>query len=86
MYVNGYQYAKYFPYSAKDRNTFPVPPGIWDYSGENAVGIVLWNQKNEQVKVDVNIDVNCVATSSLNVKFDGDYLRPKWNKARLDYV
>lgn len=28
LYINGHQYAKYFPYFAKDQNTFPVPPGI----------------------------------------------------------
>ncbi|KAH7125967.1 glycoside hydrolase superfamily [Dactylonectria macrodidyma] len=86
LYINGYQYGRYFPLFAKNRNTFPVPPGIWDYNGDNVVGVILWNQRQEIVKVDVDIQVNYVITSSLNVKFDGEYLRPGWDETRSDYA
>lgn len=83
--VNGYQFGRYFPQFAADRGIFPVPPGIWNYNGDNVVGLVLWNQGGEEVKVDVNIDVNYVLASSLDVKFDSDYLRPRWDEKRSKY-
>lgn len=86
IYVNGYQYGKYLPHLAPLRNTFPVPPGIWNYNGDNVLGVVLWNQKDGAAKLDVEIDVNYVVESSLNVKFDVGYLQPPWTEERLKYV
>lgn len=86
VFVNGYQYGKYFPYFAKERSTFPVPPGIWDYNGDNVVGIAVWNQQNDIVKLDASVDVDYVLASSLDVKFDGTYLRPSWDTERSEYV
>ncbi|KAF5023101.1 hypothetical protein F66182_4858 [Fusarium sp. NRRL 66182] len=86
VYVNGYQYGKYFPNFAKERNTFPVPPGIWNYDGDNVVGVALWNQEEGEVKVDVSLDVDYVLRSSLDVRFDASYLQPPWSEERAEYV
>ncbi|KAF6808249.1 putative beta-galactosidase b [Colletotrichum sojae] len=86
VYVNGYQYGKYLPQFAPLRNTFPVPPGIWNYKGDNVLGLVLWSQKDGPAKLDVDIDVNYVIESSLDVKFAAGYLQPPWTEERLQYV
>ncbi|OCL15370.1 glycoside hydrolase family 35 protein [Glonium stellatum] len=85
LYVNGYQYARFYPYITSV-STFPVPPGVLDYGGENLVAIALWAQTNEGATVDLDMNVNYVTQSSLNVKFDGTYLRPGWDARRLDYA
>lgn len=76
IYVNGYQYGKYFPRFIADRNTFLVLPGVWNYNGDNVISVVLRNQKEDPVKMDVDTVVNYVVTSSLDVKFDTGYLQP----------
>jgi hypothetical protein len=77
--VNGYQYGRYYPYINSAVNTFPVPPGIWEYSGDNVVGHAVWNQGSGEVRVDIKVQVD-------NVKFDGEYLRPGWDESRTQYV
>ncbi|KAL2847768.1 glycoside hydrolase superfamily [Aspergillus pseudoustus] len=86
LYVNGYQYGRYYPYINSAVNTFPVPPGIWNYSGNNVVGLAVWNQADGEVKVDVEIQVDYVLASALDVKFNGEYLRPGWDERRLEYA
>jgi beta-galactosidase len=86
LYVNGYQYGRYYPYINSAVNTFPVPPGIWEYSGDNVVGHAVWNQGSGEVRVDIKVQVDYVLASALNVKFDGEYLRPGWDESRTQYV
>ena len=85
VYVNGYQYGRFYP-NLNAVGTFPVPPGIWKYDGQNLVGVALWAQSEDGAKVDLDIQVNYVVESSLNVKFDGDYLRPGWDADRMKYA
>ncbi|KAL3483498.1 glycoside hydrolase superfamily [Aspergillus germanicus] len=86
LYVNGYQYGRYYPYINSAVNTFPVPPGIWDYSGDNVVGLAVWNQGDAEVKVDIEVQVDYVLASTLDVKFEGKTLRPGWDENRAKYV
>ncbi|AEO56651.1 glycoside hydrolase family 35 protein [Thermothelomyces thermophilus ATCC 42464] len=71
-----------FP-SIASEDTFPVPPGVLDYSGDNLIGLAVWSLQEEGARVDVDVVVGYVADSSLDVKFDGSYLRPGWDPRRL---
>lgn len=85
LYVNGYQYARFAPY-VDNQVTFPVPPGILDYSGDNTIALAVWSQTEEGGQVGVDVQVNYVTETSLNVLFDGSYLRPGWDSVRLKYA
>ncbi|KAJ5975439.1 hypothetical protein N7481_009146 [Penicillium waksmanii] len=41
VYVNGYQFGKWI-HNIGPQDIFPVPEGIWDYHGENHLGVSLW--------------------------------------------
>jgi hypothetical protein len=66
-------------------NTFPAPPGIWNFDGDNVIGLAIWNQGETEVKCDVEVNVDYVLESSLDVKFDGTYLRPGGDERRSSY-
>jgi beta-galactosidase len=85
LFVNGWQYGRYYP-SISPENTFPVPVGVLDYDGENIVGLAVWALQDEGARVDVEVVVRYVVDSSLDVKFDGSYLRPGWEPERLEYA
>lgn len=65
---------------------FPVPPGVLNYNGENTIGLAVWAQSEAGAQVGVEVKVNYIAASSLDLTFDSSYLRPKWNKNRLAYA
>ncbi|KAL3473021.1 beta-galactosidase, domain 2-domain-containing protein [Aspergillus californicus] len=71
LYVNGYQYGRYYPYINEVISNFPVPPGIWNYDGENVIGLAVWSQGETEVKCDLGVNVDYVLAVSLDVKFDG---------------
>ncbi|KAH6951533.1 glycoside hydrolase superfamily [Fusarium avenaceum] len=85
LFVNGYQMGRFNPYIG-NQISFPVPPGILNYSGENTVAVTVWSQSAEGGEVKVEWEVDYAHTSSFDVKFDGDYLRPEWKKDRLQYA
>ncbi|KAL4864778.1 galactose-binding domain-like protein [Aspergillus spectabilis] len=85
VYINGYQYGRYYPYVNEVINSFPAPSGIWNYDGDNVIGLAIWNQGEAEVKLDVEVNVDYVLESSLDVKFDGTYLRPGWDERRALY-
>jgi hypothetical protein len=85
LYVNGYQYARYNPY-INSVSIFPTPPGVLNYRGDNVIAVALWAQTEQGALTDLQFRLNYVAESSLNVKFDGDYLRPGWDARRLQYA
>lgn len=85
LYVNGYQYARFAPY-VDNQVTFPVPPGILDYSGDNTIALAVWSQTEAGAQVGVDAQVNYVTETSLNVLFDSSYLRPGWDPVRLQYA
>ena len=85
LFVNGWQYGRYYP-SIASENTFPVPAGVLDYSGENVVGLAVWALQKEGARVDVDVVMRYVADSSLDLRFDGSYLRPGWDESRRAYA
>lgn len=85
LFVNGWQYGRYYPWIA-DEDTFPVPVGVLDYKGENVIGLAVWALQEEGARVDVEVVVRYVVGSSLDVRFDGSYLRPGWDASRLKYA
>ncbi|PLB49336.1 putative beta-galactosidase [Aspergillus steynii IBT 23096] len=77
LYVNGYQFAKTLPFISNER-TFPVFPGILNYSGNNTVGLSVWAMEQAGGAVDVKWKVMGVHRSGFDPLFDGEYLRPGW--------
>jgi hypothetical protein len=88
LFVNGWQYGRYYPDIASE-DTFPVPPGVLDYGsggGENVIGLIVWALQEGGASVKVDVVVRYTLDSSLDVNFDGRYLRPEWSRERLHYV
>ncbi|KAL4919832.1 glycosyl hydrolases family 35-domain-containing protein [Aspergillus aurantiobrunneus] len=75
-----------YPYVNEAMNIFPAPPGVWNYDGDNVIGLAIWNQEETEMKCDLGVKVDYVlASSSLDAKFDGAYLRPGWDDKRFLY-
>jgi beta-galactosidase len=85
LFVNGWQYGRYYP-SIASEDTFPVPAGVLDYSGENVIGMAVWALQETGARVDVEVVVRYAMDSSLDLRFDGSYLRPGWDPVRLEYA
>ncbi|KAL5051955.1 hypothetical protein BDW71DRAFT_202096 [Aspergillus fruticulosus] len=86
LYINGYQHGRYYPYLNKAMNAFPAPPRVWNYYSDSIIGFAIWNQEEKKVKCDLQMKVENVLASSLDVKFDGTYLRPGRDEKRLLYA
>ncbi|KAM7200018.1 family 35 glycosyl hydrolase [Rhypophila sp. PSN 637] len=87
LFVNGYQYGRYNPHIG-NQVTFPVPPGILNYDGENTVVVTVWNQREKEGDA-VEIGVDWVVEyahetrgSGYDVKTIGKGLRSGWTKER----
>jgi hypothetical protein len=85
LFVNGYQYARFFPYVGNERK-FPVPPGILNYSGDNVIGLSVWAQSEEGAKIDIRMVQEYAVESGWSSRFDSEYLRPEWTEERLAYA
>ncbi|KAK3904862.1 beta-galactosidase [Staphylotrichum tortipilum] len=85
LFVNGWQYGRYYPSIAAE-DTFPVPVGVLDYGGDNVVCLAVWALHEGGARVDIDVVVRYAVGSSLNVRFDGSYLRPGWGSAREAYL
>ncbi|KAH6699212.1 beta-galactosidase [Verticillium dahliae] len=85
LFVNGYQFGRFNPHIGNQVH-FPVPPGIWDYHGENAIAVTLWSQDANGSEIKVELELDYVHTTSFDLGFDGEYLRPGWDEKRLEYV
>ncbi|KAF2753501.1 hypothetical protein EJ05DRAFT_505133 [Pseudovirgaria hyperparasitica] len=87
IYVNGYNYGKYVPGIGGDgrgQSVFPVPPGVWDYDGENVLGLSVWGMEDGDVGVGVKLQVDWVVEGGVMVKGEG--LRPGWTEAREAFM
>ncbi|KAI1271601.1 glycoside hydrolase superfamily [Xylaria sp. FL0933] len=84
LFVNGYQYGRFNPYIGNQID-YPVPPGILDYNGMNTIAVTVWSQAAEGAEMKVEWNVDYVHRSSYDMSFDASYLRPGWNRKRLDY-
>lgn len=78
---------KFLPYVG-NQVEFPVPPGILNYSGDNTIGLSIWNQDDEvHASVSVGLKVLGVYASAVDTAgLDTAYLRPSWEESRLQYV
>jgi hypothetical protein len=85
LFVNGYQYARFFPYVGNERK-FPVPPGILNYQGDNVIGLSVWAQSEEGAKVGIQIVQEYAVESSWSSRFDSEYLRPGWTEERVAFA
>ena len=85
LFVNGYQYGRFNPHIGH-QTSFPVPPGILNYRGENTIAVTIWGQSAEGGEVSVDWELDYVHTTSFDVGFDSNYLRPGWSDDRLQYA
>jgi beta-galactosidase len=78
---------KFLPYLG-NQVEFPVPPGILNYSGDNTIGLSIWNQDDEaHASVSVSMKVLGVYASAVDTaSLDTAYLRPSWDESRLQYA
>jgi hypothetical protein len=77
---------KFLPYVG-NQVEFPVPPGILNYSGDNTVGLSIWNQDEAEASVSVGMKVLGVYASTTDTAgLDTAYLRPGWEESRLQYA
>jgi hypothetical protein len=84
LFVNGYQYGRFNPYIGNQID-FPVPPGILNYDGQNTIAVTIWSQAAEGAEMKIEWNVDYVHQTSYNMGFDGSYLRPGWDRTRLEY-
>jgi beta-galactosidase len=86
LFVNGYQYGRYYPFIG-NQIVYPVPVGILDYTGENTIAVAVWAQSEEGASIGVEWRVDYAAESSLDVaSFETGDLRPGWKKERAQYA
>ncbi|GAB7346927.1 hypothetical protein MBLNU459_g1992t3 [Dothideomycetes sp. NU459] len=83
LYVNGYQFGKFIPYLG-NQVEFPVFPGIFNYNGNNTIGLSVWAQSDEGAKMSVSMSVLAVYASPFTTG-NTEYLRPGWTDNRLKY-
>lgn len=50
LYVNGFQYGKYFS-NVGPQTEFPVPEGILNYGGDNWIGLAIWALEKNGLKL-----------------------------------
>ncbi|KAM0426577.1 hypothetical protein ACHAPT_008269 [Fusarium lateritium] len=85
LFVNGYQYGRFNPYIGH-QTSFPVPPGVLNYHGKNTIAVVIWSQSAEGGEIKVEWEADYVHSTSFDLRFDSEYLRPGWKKDRLEYA
>ncbi|KAI9170926.1 putative beta-galactosidase B [Paramyrothecium foliicola] len=85
LFVNGYQYGRFNPHIGHQID-FPIPPGILNYNGDNTIAFTVWSQDAEGVELKVEWFLDYVHTSSFDVLFDSEHLRPGWTEDRLQYA
>lgn len=78
------QFGKFVPWVG-NQISFPVFPGIFDYHGNNTIGLNVWSQDPSGSRMSVSINVLGVVASSLNPGAGTAYLRPGWSSERLQY-
>ncbi|PYH99852.1 beta-galactosidase [Aspergillus ellipticus CBS 707.79] len=94
LFVNGYQYGKYWP-SLGPQTTFPIPPGIINNRDKNTIGLSLWAQTDEGAYLE---DIELVSYGAYESGFDAGNgtgfdlngaklgYQPEWTEARLQYT
>lgn len=85
LFVNGYQYGRFNPYIGNQIH-FPVPTGILNYSGDNTIALTIWSQSAEGAELKIEWQADYVHTSSFDMSFDSEELRPAWDESRLAFA
>lgn len=63
LYVNGYQFGKYV-HNIGPQTSYPIPQGIWNYSGSNYIAFALWSLEAGGAKVEgLELSVNATILS-----------------------
>jgi hypothetical protein len=74
-----YQYGKYVPHIGP-QTTFPIPPGIINNRGNNAIGLSLWAQTNEGAKFnEIKLITFGLYQTDFGFSRNWQYLQPKWS-------
>jgi len=84
LFVNGYQYGRFNPYIGNQID-FPVPPGILNYNGQNTIAVTIWSQSAEGAELKIEWNVDYTHRTSYDMGFNSSYLRPGWDRRRLEY-
>ncbi|KAF2255109.1 glycoside hydrolase family 35 protein [Trematosphaeria pertusa] len=86
LYVNGYQYGKFLPHIGP-QTRFPIPPGIINMRGSNALSIAIWAQTDAGAKLNtLRLVEYAQYQSGFGFgKIDGKALQPRW-KDRGEYA
>ncbi|KAJ5033394.1 uncharacterized protein L3040_008511 [Drepanopeziza brunnea f. sp. 'multigermtubi'] len=94
LYINGYQFGKYIPHIG-NQVSFPVFPGILDYSGgPNTLAVNVWVMADAEAEggdegLELRIDWDVVAVVESRVLAEvvagTDYLRPGWEDRSAYY-
>ncbi|KAJ4990398.1 glycosyl hydrolase family 35 [Stagonosporopsis vannaccii] len=79
LYVNGYQYGKYFPHIGP-QTRFPIPPGILNLQGSNTLSVSVWAQTDAGAKLST---LRLISYARYESGFDfagidGKQLQPSW--------
>ncbi|KAK7545840.1 glycoside hydrolase superfamily [Phyllosticta citricarpa] len=85
LFVNGYQYGKFVPHIGP-QTRFPVPPGILNNRGENAVSLSVWAQSETGAAVDATLFAYGKYVSGFGYARDWSELQPGWTEDRLQYA
>ncbi|KAH0423248.1 beta-galactosidase b [Colletotrichum camelliae] len=85
LFVNGYQYGRFNPYIGNQIH-YPVPTGILNYNGDNTIAVTIWSQSSQGAELKIEWQADYVHTSSFDMSFDSEALRPGWDESRLQYA
>ncbi|KAI8222604.1 putative beta-galactosidase B [Colletotrichum sp. SAR 10_86] len=85
LFVNGYQYGRFNPYIGNQIH-YPVPTGILNYNGDNTIAVTIWSQSAQGAELKIEWQADYVHTSSFDMSFDSEALRPGWDESRLQYA
>lgn len=86
LFVNGYQYGKYLPHIGP-QTRFPIPPGIINMHGKNALSVMIWAQTEAGARLNtLRLFEYARYESGFGFdKIDGESLQPKWQD-RTEYT
>ncbi|KAK8241216.1 putative beta-galactosidase C [Phyllosticta capitalensis] len=85
LFVNGYQYGKFFPHIGP-QTRFPIPPGILNNQGTNSLSLSVWAQTETGAKVEADLFAYGQYVSGFGFSRDWSALQPGWTEERLQYA
>lgn len=83
LFVNGYNFGRYLS-AVGPQTSFYVPQGILNYDGKNWIGLTIWGQEEEGVKLDgLKLEYKMPVLSSIGKVKNAP--QPKWKKRKNAY-